>query len=82
LRFLKKWDVFGGKENHKMADAIMEKKLVQDMAAFIRFCNREDKQDLIASTLIHDIMGAVNDDPFFLPRVNGYAEKERIELNL
>ena len=55
----------------------MKKKLLQDMAAFIRVCRREGKEDLIASTLIHDIMSAVKNEPFFLPKVNGYAEREK-----
>lgn len=33
----------------------------------------EEKYNRITSTLLHDLNGVINDDPFFLPRVDGYA---------
>jgi hypothetical protein len=51
----------------------------QDAAAFIRSQqNRETwNQNLILTTLIHDITGIANDEPCFSPRVSGYAKREQ-----
>jgi hypothetical protein len=46
----------------------------QDAAAFIR---GEWGNDVVLSTLIHDINGLAEDQPCFQPRVSGYAKRER-----
>ena len=47
----------------------------QDAAAFIRGGKWSDEVAL--ATLIHDINGIATDQPCFLPRVTGYAQRER-----
>lgn len=32
-----------------------------------------EKYNRIVSTLLHDLNGVINDEPLFLPRVDGYA---------
>lgn len=47
---------------------------LQDAAAFIR---GDWSNDVVLSTLMHDIRGLANDEPCFQPRVSGYAEREK-----
>lgn len=49
---------------------------LQDAAAFIR---GDWSNDVVLSTLMHDIRGLANDEPCFTPRVTGYAEREQGE---
>jgi hypothetical protein len=51
-----------------------------DAAAFIRASTSGKghwNSNIVLSTLMHDIIGIANDDKCFLPRVSGYAERER-----
>lgn len=47
---------------------------LQDAAAFTR---GEWGNDVLLSTLMHDINGLAEDKPCFQPRVTGYAQRER-----
>ena len=35
----------------------------------------EEKYNRILATFGHDLNGVIEDEPFFLPRVSGYAER-------
>ncbi len=52
---------------------------LQDAAAFIRSAHKDKtwNDNIVLSTLIHDITGLANDEPCFSPRVTGYAQRER-----
>lgn len=55
---------------------------LQDAAAFIRIANSGKgnwNSNIVLATLIHDINGLAEDQPCFLPRVSGYAKRERDE---
>lgn len=55
------------------------KQFLEDLQAYIMSVNVnaklsvEEKYNRVASTLLHDLNGVINDEPFFLPRVDGYA---------
>jgi hypothetical protein len=61
------------KENKRLMD------FLQDAAAFVRSQQNKEtwNQNLILTTLIHDITGLANDERCFSPRVTGYAQRER-----
>ena len=48
---------------------------VEDMAAFIRWAMENDRDEVVLTTLIHDIMGADRHGlgGTFSPRVTGYS---------
>jgi hypothetical protein len=52
---------------------------LEDLQAYIMSVNVNAKLDVtekynrIVSTLLHDLNGVINDEPLFLPRVDGYA---------
>jgi hypothetical protein len=50
---------------------------VNDMAAFIRFAVENGRDEMIGTTLIHDILGVQREgfDGLFSPRVSGYANR-------
>jgi hypothetical protein len=52
---------------------------MQDASAFIRHGGKDKtwNDNIILATLIHDIFGLANDEPCFVPKVTGYAKKER-----
>lgn len=68
------------KELHEMRK-INQKQMafLQDAAAFIRIQNTWEN-DVVLSTLTHDIMGLASDEPCFSPRVTGYAAAEQEEF--
>lgn len=54
---------------------------IQDTRAYLRHALREGVRDsVILSTLAHDIRGLANDEPCFLPRVTGYAQREKKKI--
>lgn len=59
----------------------MNKQFLKDLQAYIisvkvdAKLSTEEKYNRIASTLLHDLHGVIEDEPFFLPRVSGYAER-------
>ena len=56
-----------------------DKQFLEDLQAYIMSVkvnaklNTEEKYNRIVSTLLHDLNGVINDEPLFLPRVDGYA---------
>jgi hypothetical protein len=62
---------------------MMNKQYLKDTLAFVRYIhndeNKSDKAKYLAlvSTLGHDLNGLINEDPFFRPRVSGYAQSAR-----
>jgi hypothetical protein len=55
------------------------KKFIEDAAAFLRTIEWSEKnQKMVLTTLIHDITGLNANDPCFLPRVDGYADREEL----
>jgi hypothetical protein len=53
------------------------RRFVEDMASFIRFAVENDRDEIIMTTLIHDILGVDREglNDLFLPRVSGYSER-------
>jgi hypothetical protein len=50
------------------------REFLQDMSAFLEFCRDKQMPALyIIGNLQHDIIGLLNRDRCFLPRVSGYA---------
>jgi hypothetical protein len=52
---------------------------IKDAAAFLRktpLGHNQGTDNLVLMTLVHDIMGLDKNEPCFLPRVSGYAERE------
>lgn len=59
------------KENQRLTG------FIQDAAAYLRHSfNEGTRQDIILTTLAHDLSGLSNDEPCFEPRVTGYAKRE------
>lgn len=58
-----------------LSDKIVVKlcNMVPDMEAFVNQVAGTKHQGLIVSTLLHDILGVVNQVPFLTPRTAGYA---------
>jgi hypothetical protein len=52
---------------------------LQDAVAFIRKSHREGlwNDNIILATLVHDITALANDEPCFVPKVTGYAQREQ-----
>lgn len=51
---------------------------IQDAHAYLRHSFRlATRQDIILSTLAHDLKGLANDDKCFVPRVSGYNDREQ-----
>lgn len=56
-----------------------DKQFLEDLQAYIMSVNVNAKLDVtekynrIVSTLLHDLNGVINNEPLFLPRVDGYA---------
>jgi hypothetical protein len=58
------------KENRKLMG------FIQDAHAYLRHSFREGtRQDIILTTLAHDLKGLANDDRCFCPRVTGYDQE-------
>lgn len=61
------------KENQRLTG------FLQDASAYLRYCSINSKANFITlGTLAHDINGLANDEPCFMPRVSGYAEREKV----
>lgn len=63
------------------APASDNKQLLEDLLSFVVHTSRRTDIDankqvaLLYATLIHDLSGALDDDPFFCPRVYGYSKE-------
>lgn len=58
------------------------KQFLEDLRAFVEYVdgdvtsNDSRKVSMLVSTLLHDLNGVIEDEPLFLPRVNGYAKNK------
>jgi len=61
------------------------KQFLEDLLAFTEYVDKdrtmsiERKYLMLINTLLHDLNGVIEDEPFFLPRVNGYAKNMKVE---
>jgi hypothetical protein len=61
----------------------MNKQYLKDTLAYVRYIHNDthksdhDKYLALISTLCHDLNGLINEEPFFSPRVSGYAQSPR-----
>ncbi len=54
-----------------------DKRLLLGMKGFIVFCLEHDvPMSEVLITMRHDIVGHHNNDPYFCPRTDGYADEE------
>jgi hypothetical protein len=61
----------------------MIEQYLKDTLAYVRYVHNDTsksdqaKYHALVSTLGHDLIGMINKDPFFRPRVSGYAKSAR-----
>lgn len=62
------------KLNQKTIDRIV--KMVPDMEAFVKVALSIGREELIVTTIMHDILGVIaNENLPFSPRTSGYAKE-------
>lgn len=58
-----------------------QRKFIEDLLSFVAYVHRNTgiddskKLSLLVTTLMHDLSGTLDGDPFFSPRVSGYSDK-------
>ena len=61
------------------------KQFLEDLLAFVEHSNNDPVTDVqhkykvLVGTLLHDLNGMIEEEPFFLPRVAGYAKNMALE---